>query len=59
MAGDPVVPGRNELVRAGIGWRVAAEYRRLIAVGVNRPTAAILACGRRRARRPIRSGGRA
>lgn len=44
------VPGRNALVRAGVGWRVAAEYRRLVVAGVNRPTARILACGQRRAR---------
>jgi hypothetical protein len=44
------VPGRNALVRAGVGWRVAAEYRRLVVAGVNRPTARILAQGPRRAR---------
>jgi hypothetical protein len=51
------VPGRNALVRAGVGWRVAAEYRRLVVAGVNRPTARILAQGPRRARTD--PGGRA
>lgn len=36
-------PGLRELMRAGVRRSVATEYRRLIAAGVNRATAVVLA----------------
>jgi hypothetical protein len=49
MTGE-AVPGRNALRRAGVRWRVAGEYRRLLLAGVNPCAAVVLARGRRAAR---------